>query len=333
MWASIRRAGLGLVLALSGTVVGGCQSSGPSGWANLALLRPDNGGRISDRQAADVQVALGRTYEQRGQPELALAAYSEAVKHDPKRTDAYVRLAILNDRQGKFKESAELYRKALQTSPGNPDIFCDMGYSMYLQRRWAEAEMNLQQALILKPEHARAHNNLGLVLAHTDRAEEALAHFRKAGTEAEAHLNLAFALTLDQHWDEARAQYELALRANPSLVQAKNALRELDNLVAKTSGPKPGSGAVPKPPVAAVAVQELPGLPPEPGDPPAQITQAAKIEPESPQPAPQEAAGKIQPPALDFLPEMPAADPAPVEESKPTLSQAQNLVRIATPEP
>lgn len=319
MWASIRRRGVGLVLALGGTVLGGCQSSGPSGWAELALVRPDHGGRVSDRQAADVQVALGRTYEKHGRPDLAVAAYTDAVKRDPKRTDAYVRLAILNDREGKFKESAELYRKALQTSPGNADIFCDMGYSMYLQRRWAEAEMNLRQALALKPDHARAHNNLGLVLAHTDRAEEALAQFRKAGTEAEAHLNLAFALTLDQHWDEARAQYELALAANPSLEQAKNGLRELDNLVAKTSRPKPP---------AVVAVQAR-----DQCEPPAQITQAAKIEPESPRPAPQEAAGQAQPPALDFLPEMPAAEAAPVEESRPALSQAQHLFRIPTPEP
>jgi Tfp pilus assembly protein PilF len=85
-----------------------------------------------------------------------MAAYEEAVRLDPKRTDAMVRLALLHDEQGKFRESAEWYRKALQSWPGNADIFCNMGYSLYLQRRWTEAEMNLQQALALKPDHVRA---------------------------------------------------------------------------------------------------------------------------------------------------------------------------------
>ena len=39
--------------------------------------------------------------------------------------------------------------KALKLSPGSPDIYCDMGYSLYLQRRSAEAEMNLRQAIAL----------------------------------------------------------------------------------------------------------------------------------------------------------------------------------------
>ncbi len=334
MSASIRRGWLGaVVLALGSAGLGGCQSSGPAGWAGLALMRPENGGKISGRQTADVQVALGRTCEQRGQYDLALAAYAEAVKHDPKRTDAYVRLAILHDRQGKFKESAELYRKALQTSPGNPDIFCDMGYSMYLQRRWAEAEMNLQQALVLKPDHARAHNNLGLVLAHTDRLEDALAHFRKVDGEAEAHLNLAVALTLDQRWDEARAQYELALSANPSLEPAKQGLRDLNTLLAKISAPKPGPVAAPNaPPVTAVA-QSLPGNPADvPKSSSEQVTQVAKIELENTPPESRETPEPSQPPALEPVPQPPADGVPPGAETPSTVSQARTLFRIQTPE-
>lgn len=341
MFASIRRGWVAaVVLALGSTGLSGCQSSGPAGWAEWSLLRPENGGRINDRQTADVQVALGRTYEKRGQADQALAAYAEAVKHDPKRTDAYARLAILNDRQGKFKESAELYRKALQTSPGNPDIFCDMGYSMYLQRRWAEAEMNLQQALVLKPDHARAHNNLGLVLAQTDRPEDALSHFRKAGTEAEAHLNLAFALTLDRHWEEARAQYELALSANPSLEQAKNGLRELDKLLAKTSRPNPSPG--PNPPRATVVAQEQPANSAQvPSNPRGQVIQVAKIQWEDSPAEPTESPEPIQPPTPAACPELPAAAPSPYSpyaapttaKPWPAMSQAWTFFHVQTSEP
>jgi Tfp pilus assembly protein PilF len=299
----------------------------------MSLVPPQSGRRISDRQTADVQVALGRTYEQHGQFDLARTAYAEAVKHDPKRTDAYVRLAILHDRQGKFKESAELYRKALQTAPGNPDIFCDMGYSMYLQRRWAEAEMNLQQALVLKPDHARAHNNLGLVLTHTDRVEEALAHFRKAGTEAQAHLNLAVALMLDERWDDARAQYEQALSADPSLEQAKKGLQELDMLLAKISPPQ----SVPLAPTAASAPAIVQASLTEPADassPSAeQVTRVAKIQLDNRPPEAPEEPERLQPPALDLAPEVLPAKPATDAEPTLLISQARTLFRMQTPAP
>src|SRR5919112_703888 len=96
------------------------------------------------------------------------------VRRDAHRADAYLRLAILHDRQGQFRESAALYQQALTARPGDPDIYSDKGYSLYLQRRWVEAEMSLRQAIVLKPDPQRGHNNLGLVLAHTGRLEPGL---------------------------------------------------------------------------------------------------------------------------------------------------------------
>src|SRR6516165_4553162 len=157
MWTKqIRRKAI--AAAVLATCLAGCLhfKEGPA--PSPGLLGAGGVGKVSDRQAADVQVALGRSLEKRGDDADALAAYMEAIKRDPKRTDALLRLAVLNDRRGRFNESAEWYRKALQTSPGNPEVYCDMGYSLYLQRRWAESEMNFQQALAVKPDHARAHN-------------------------------------------------------------------------------------------------------------------------------------------------------------------------------
>src|SRR5207253_9547824 len=114
----------------------------------------------------------------------------------PSRVDAVARLAVLCDQQGDFTESARLHRQALAAEPANADGYCDYGYSLYLQRHWPEAEAALRQAVAIAPDHRRALNNLGLVLARTGMQSEALAAFRKAGcTEADAHANLAFALT------------------------------------------------------------------------------------------------------------------------------------------
>jgi tetratricopeptide (TPR) repeat protein len=94
--------------------------------------------------------------------------------------------------------------------------------------------MNLRQALALQPDHARAHNNLGLVLARNGQGEAALAEFHKAGcSDAAARVNLAFALTLERNWSEARQQYVEASRVDPSSLAARNGQRELDRLIAR----------------------------------------------------------------------------------------------------
>ena len=116
-----------------------------------------------------------------GDLDTAMAAYHEALKNDPHRADANQRLAVVHDRMGQFKESAGYYAKALAAAPGDAEIFCDKGYSLYLQRRWAEADVCLRQAIALKPRLARAHNNLGLLLAKDGKVDEALAEFRAAG--------------------------------------------------------------------------------------------------------------------------------------------------------
>ena len=214
---------IGKVLA-AGALIGlaGCHqvpsrpgAPSPLGFGN----EPKGGGTtITPAQEADVQISMGRVAEQQGDLDQAMAAYRAALDRDKSRADAYARLAILHDKQGKFRESADLYRKALALRPGDPDIFCDMGYSFYLQRRWAEAEMNLRQSLAVNPEHRRAHNNLALLLVRDNRLGDALAEFGKAGSDpVQAHMNLAFALTIDQRWESARAEYQRAWRSIPPL--------------------------------------------------------------------------------------------------------------------
>jgi Tfp pilus assembly protein PilF len=216
----------------------GCRNPAHGPTSGLGLPAGDTAAvKLTGPQVADVQIAYARTLEKRGETGEALTSYTEALKQDPNRADALDRLAVLHDRQGKFEEAERLHRQAVAAQPRNADIQCNWGYSLYLQGRWAEAEGSLRQALAADPGHGRAHNNLGLVLAHAGRQEEALAEFRRGGcSEAQAHSNLAFGLTLEGCWPEARQHYEAALTADPSSEPAKKGLRELQAVVAKIQG-------------------------------------------------------------------------------------------------
>jgi tetratricopeptide (TPR) repeat protein len=237
----IGRSALAAVIACSA----GCRSWERHPEHSASILEAGKPKAITAGQEADAQIALGRAAEQRGEFDQAMQAYRAGLSRDKKRGDAYGRLAVIHDKQGKFRESAELYRQALEASPGNPDVFCDMGYSLYLQRRWAEAEMNLKQAIALDHDHARAHNNLALVLSRGGRTDEALAEFRKAGCdEAQARENIAFALTTERRWGEARQQYQLALKSRPDSTTPSARLKQLDTLVARVDGPKRSAAPV-----------------------------------------------------------------------------------------
>ncbi len=224
------------ILAAVGTFSSGCQSLDFGSRIPAPQKSTELAEHLTDSQVADVKLGLARSMEQRRDVEPSIEAYREAVEKDPKKPLGYWRLAVLHDRQGKSEESEKLYRQALKLDPKNADIHCDFGYSLYLQRRWAESEETLRHAIALKPGLARAHNNLGLVLAQTERSDESVAEFRKAGCkEAEARSNLAFVMTLNRRWKEAREQYDLALDANPKLAAAKSGIENLNALVAKTS--------------------------------------------------------------------------------------------------
>jgi Tfp pilus assembly protein PilF len=204
-------------------------------------LTGESSPKLTPAQKADVQIAYGRTLEKRGALDQAQAIYLDALQHDPSRADACARLAVLSDQQGKFEESSKWHQKALAAQPSNADFLCNQGYSFYLQGHLAEGEANLRQCLSLAPDHARAHNNLGLILGRTGRRDEALAEFRRAGcNEAEALSNLAYALTLERQLPEARMCYERAAAMDSSPTSpARKGLAELDALSSKLSDPRP----------------------------------------------------------------------------------------------
>ena len=219
------------VMALS---LAGCLTGSKHNPELLQLPKSEPAVKLSQPQVADMQFALGRTMEQRGEIDQAMQAYNEAIKQDPKRVDAHIRLGVLLTKQEKFTEAIASYQRAYDVEPQNPDLFCNLGYTLYLQSRWKESEKALKRCLAMKPDHQRAHNNLGLVMARTGRTDEAIQEFRQAGcTEADANINLAHAHTLNNNLNDARKCYETALALQPTSGAAKSGLANVNTLVAK----------------------------------------------------------------------------------------------------
>lgn len=185
-------------------------------------------------QTLEVQLALARTLERQGDLDRTEAAYRKILSRHPDQAVALHRLAVIADQRKRYKQSAELFQQALEQQPGSPDLFCDIAYSFYLQRRWTEAEMNFKQAIALDAYHERAHNHLGMLLAQTERSEEALAEFRQAGcSDAESHLNLALALTHCNRLAAARAEFQNARYVSSGEKEVEEKIARVEELLAE----------------------------------------------------------------------------------------------------
>lgn len=209
--------------------------------ADTSLPTPD----YSPRDALNVQLAVARTFERDRNWKGAQNAYLRILKSHPKSAQAAHRLAVLYDRQNRFEKSQRYFRQALKLQPGNADVFCDIGYSCYRQHRWADAEMNLKQAIKIDGNHARAYNHLGLTYAQMQRRKDALAAFRKAGcTTAQAHMNVALVLSLNDRLEDARDEYQLALNADPTSDEIRSRMQKIESVIARFRGTEPDGQAV-----------------------------------------------------------------------------------------
>lgn len=245
-----------LATSLALGLAGGCASMGkpeakkePSG-GSILTTGPEP--KVTSLETADVQIAMGRSFEEEGKYEEAKAAYLSALKKNPKRADAELRLAILEDRKANPKEAEKHFAQAMKLEPKSPEIFCDRGYSHYQHNRLAEAENDLKAAIAIDPLHLRSHNNLALVLARRGDYAGALQEFTKAGCDnSDARANLGLALAMEGKFDESKKLYVQALAAKPTSEAAKKGLQATIVALAGEGDPRAIATRAPKPPTPA----------------------------------------------------------------------------------
>jgi Flp pilus assembly protein TadD len=116
-------------------------------------------------------------------------------------------------------EAMAQFREALRFYPTYADAHNNLGVGLLRTGRADEAIAEFKEAVADKPAYAQAHDNLGVGLLRTGRADEAVAEFREAVTDnpgnVSARENLALALAQRGRLAEAAAQYEETLRLRP----------------------------------------------------------------------------------------------------------------------
>lgn len=138
---------------------------------------------------------------------------------------------ILAARGGTNYDAAiEQFTASLKSNPDNPDAHANLGQTLALQGKLAQAEAEFQAALRLNPLDAQTHRNYAAALGQDGKQSEAISHLQAALSlkpDFPARLELAGRLCQAGELRQAAAQYRQALQANPDCVEALNNLAYL----------------------------------------------------------------------------------------------------------
>ena len=125
-------------------------------------------------------------------------------------------------------EGIEQYEQALRIKPDFAKAHNNLGSALASQGKVSEAIAEFEAALRIERDYAEAHNNLGNVLFKLDKVPEAITEYAAAlrikPDNVGAHYNLGVALAGQGRVPEAMAQYREALRLKPDLSPALHKL-------------------------------------------------------------------------------------------------------------
>ena len=175
----------------------------------------------------DLFVLQGRALTDMGLVEEAETALTQATRRAPGHSEAQNRLGILYMDQHRTDEAIRRFRIATRSADKNADLHNNYGFALMAAGRHSEAVPVLRRALMLDGSQDRTRNNLGFALAVTGQDKAAWRVFRSSANEGAARYQLALAQELRGDDENALKSYRQALKVDPDLNQASEAIHRL----------------------------------------------------------------------------------------------------------
>ncbi|HEV2882047.1 MAG TPA: tetratricopeptide repeat protein [Pyrinomonadaceae bacterium] len=176
-------------------------------------------------------LSQGRALLANGYTNEAVAELSVAAVTGPDLVEANNLLGLAYDRRGQHKQAREFYERALSVEPQNAQVLNNLGHSLYLDDRYADALARLKDAARLAPADTRVAGNLALVYGRLGKYDDAFRQFKRAGSEFYAHTSTAALLANAGRDRDAIKHYEAARKLSPA---SSDVLRQLITLYVRT---------------------------------------------------------------------------------------------------
>ena len=185
---------------------------------------------------------LGDLLLSRNDPAGAIPYFEAAVKAEPLSALAATELGVALFTGGKLQEAKQQFKRALELDAKYTDARFDLASAEAAGGEWEAAANDFRQVARERPQDPKSRQHLGEVLflwgdelAKANRNDQAVLRYQEAATlrpsDADLHTNLGTALAGLSRFQEARAEFEAALRLDPSSQRARQALKAIEALL------------------------------------------------------------------------------------------------------
>lgn len=181
---------------------------------------------------------MGDLQLSRGNAAAAVAYFEAATKADPRSALAASELGVALASASQLPEAEQQFRRALDLDPKFTDARYDLASAEAARGRWEAAAADFRQVLAERPGDPKARQHLGDTLfawgdqlTDSGNHQQAALRYREAiayrPDDPELHTNLGVVLARMGRLEEARAEFEAALRIKPDFEPASKALRAI----------------------------------------------------------------------------------------------------------
>jgi Flp pilus assembly protein TadD len=190
---------------------------------------------------------VGDCYRRKGEPDKAVTAYQRVMKLSPEDPRPYFLLGAAYEESGQDQKAEAVFQEAQQFRRYLGEAWINLGAIAYRRGDLSKAFWYLSRAVTKVPLRPKAHYNYALVLDAKKDREHALDELKVAGEldpqDAEVRYLAGVILLRLGRLDEAKKEFEEALKRRPEHADAKHNLALLKDLDRRYGGERSGSGA------------------------------------------------------------------------------------------
>lgn len=181
---------------------------------------------LSPRQAAESFYSSGLADQEEKAYELAIAAFSEAIRIDPEYGAAYVNRGLCLYRIHKLEQAISDFEQALELGyePESAQMYVNRGRSFTILDDYEAALADFDQALQLDPQFAEAYSRRGYVYTSLGDYDSVLDDLNLAIEMApdnpRAFVRRGYLFSMLEEYDQALVDFDRAIALDPALVWA-----------------------------------------------------------------------------------------------------------------
>lgn len=183
--------------------------------------------RTDLKNPSRLDLSYAQWQEQLGNLSEAEQSYKRVLEEDPRSADALIGLARLEQLSGRPENAEKAYLAAVKALPKNAQALDALGQFYSSEKRWGEAAQALAAATQAAPQDPVCRHHFAVALAQTGETSRALAEFKHAVGEAEAHYNVGYVLYEQGRTDLAEREFLQAVTLRPDLEAAQAMLDEI----------------------------------------------------------------------------------------------------------